>query len=179
MLTQIQSHLVIALGLVAAVAVIAVILAIIALSVNAKLRRQVRRWKSIHETADLDAVYQNTMGAVGEIRATLERMEQEEIAELHQDLKNLRRVLRSKVGTPQVYRYNAFSNQGSDLSFSVALLDEDQNGVVLSSIYGREESRTYAKPVMQGASRYPLTDEETSVISQAAPTAEPTGRRDH
>ncbi|WDL99160.1 DUF4446 family protein [Alicyclobacillus sp. ALC3] len=179
MLTQIQSHLLITFGVVAAVAVIALIIAIVALSVNAKLRRQVRRWKSIHETADLDVVYENTMGAVHEMRAILEKMEQAEIAGLHQDIQNLRRVLRSKVGTPQVYRYNAFSNQGSDLSFSVALLDEDQNGVVFSSIYGREESRTYAKPVMQGASRYPLTDEETSVISQAAPTAEPAGRSDH
>lgn len=176
MLTQIQNHLVIAFAAVAAIAVIAVILAIAALSANAKLRRQVRRWKSIHETADLNAVYENTMGAVEEMRTTLERMEREEVDALRADISNLRRVLRSKVGTPQVFRYNAFSDQGSDLSFSVALVDEDQNGVVFSSIYGREESRTYAKPVMQGTSRYPLTEEETSVISQAAPAVEPSAR---
>lgn len=177
MFTQIQSHLVTLFLAVAVVAIIAVILAIVALSANAKLRRQVRRWKSIHETADLDTVYTNTMAAVDEVRAAQTRLEQDALGAVRCDISNLRRILRGKVGTPQVYRYNAFDDQGSDLSFSVAFLDEDQNGVVLSSIYGREESRTYAKPISQGASRYPLTGEETSVISEAAPAVETASRR--
>jgi len=50
--------------------------------------------------------------------------------------------LHTKVG---VVRYNAFDDVGSDLSFSIALLDDNDNGVVISGIYSRESSTTYAK----------------------------------
>jgi len=66
-----------------------------------------------------------------------------------------------------IVRFNAYDNTGSDLSFAVALLDQKGDGVVISSLYGREESRTYAKPIKQGKSSYVLTDEEISAITQA------------
>jgi hypothetical protein len=66
-----------------------------------------------------------------------------------------------------VMRYNAFGDTGSDLSFSLALLDDAQNGVVITSIYGRDESRTYAKPIEAGKSVYNLSEEELSVIKKA------------
>lgn len=64
-------------------------------------------------------------------------------------------------------RYNAFQNTGSDLSFSLALLDENKDGVVLSTIYGREESRTYAKPIQAGRSTHHLSAEEEKALRQA------------
>lgn len=64
-------------------------------------------------------------------------------------------------------RYKAFSNTGGDQSFSLALLDADDNGVVLSSIYGRDDSRVYAKSVQQGKSSYVLSEEEAKVLRQA------------
>lgn len=64
-------------------------------------------------------------------------------------------------------RYNAFQNTGSDLSFSLALLDENKDGIVLSTIYGREESRTYAKPIQAGKSAYHLSVEEEKALCQA------------
>ncbi|MCB2294587.1 DUF4446 family protein [Clostridium algoriphilum] len=64
-------------------------------------------------------------------------------------------------------RYKAFDDMGSDLSFSIALLDGDINGVILTSIYGRNESTTYAKPINKGISRYELSDEENKVLEQA------------
>lgn len=66
-----------------------------------------------------------------------------------------------------IKRYKAFENVGSDLSFSIALLDEKNNGVILTGIYGREESTTYAKPVDAGISRYELSMEEKSVLENA------------
>ncbi len=65
-----------------------------------------------------------------------------------------------------IIRYNAFSDTGSDLSYSIALLDAYNNGVILSSIYGREESVTYAKPVEQGKCSYPLSVEEELVLDR-------------
>lgn len=65
-----------------------------------------------------------------------------------------------------IIRYNAFSDTGSDLSYSIALLDNYNSGVIISSIYGRNESVTYAKPVDNGQCRYPLSLEEEIVLNR-------------
>lgn len=64
-------------------------------------------------------------------------------------------------------RFNAFEGTGSDLSFAVALLDARDNGVVITSIFGRNESRIYAKPITDGQSAYFLTDEEKQALAEA------------
>lgn len=64
-------------------------------------------------------------------------------------------------------RYNAFSDVGSELSFSIALLDHYQNGFVLTSIYGRENTISYAKPLKNGKSNIPLSAEEMIAIDRA------------
>lgn len=64
-------------------------------------------------------------------------------------------------------RYNAFRDTGSDQSFSVAILDGHGDGIVLTSLYGRTETRTYAKPLKAGKSSYPLSGEELAAINQA------------
>ena len=69
-----------------------------------------------------------------------------------------------KVG---VVRFNAFDNVGSDLSFAIALLDNNDTGVVVSGIYARDSSSTYAKPVSKGKSNYPLSAEEIQAIDIA------------
>lgn len=69
-----------------------------------------------------------------------------------------------KVG---VVRYNAFDNVGSDLSFSIALLDNNDDGLVLSSLYSRDSSSTYAKPVSGSKSKYALSAEEIKAIDLA------------
>ena len=60
---------------------------------------------------------------------------------------------------------------GSDLSYAVALLDAHNDGVVLSSIFGREDSRSYVKPIEAGKSTYILTAEEDEAIRQAIQSA--------
>ena len=69
-----------------------------------------------------------------------------------------------KVG---IIRYNAYKDTGSDLSFTLALLDENNNGVVLNGIYSREMSNIYAKPIENGKSTYTLSDEEQKAIERA------------
>lgn len=69
-----------------------------------------------------------------------------------------------KVG---VIRYNAFENVGSDLSFSIALLDSNDSGIIITGIYSRESSSTYAKPILGGKSKYTLSAEEIQAIDQA------------
>lgn len=66
-----------------------------------------------------------------------------------------------------IVRYSAFKDTGSDLSFTVALLDENNNGVVFNGIYSREMSNIYAKPVENGNSKYTLSNEEIEAIEKA------------
>ena len=69
-----------------------------------------------------------------------------------------------KVG---IVRYNAFKDTGSDLSFTLALLDEHNDGVVLNGIYSREMSNIYAKPVKNGESSYTMSEEEKLAVQKA------------
>ena len=64
-------------------------------------------------------------------------------------------------------RYNAFSDTSGELSFSLAVLDAQSNGWVITGHYGRESYRVYAKPIKRGVSVYPLTDEEKKAIEKA------------
>jgi len=82
-------------------------------------------------------------------------------------------VVNTSVRGIGVVRFNAFQDTGSDLSFALAFLDAHGNGMVLSSIYGREESRTYAKPIEDGKSSYQLSVEEKDAISRALQSMRP------
>lgn len=70
-----------------------------------------------------------------------------------------------KVG---LVRFNPFEETGGDQSFTLALLDGHENGVVISSLYRREETRVYAKPVKNGkGTNYELSEEEQEAIKRA------------
>lgn len=76
--------------------------------------------------------------------------------------------LSSLKGRISVHRFNAFSDSGSDLSFSVAFVNEEQDGVVITGIHGREQTFLYAKPIDKGQSAYMLTPEEKIAINLAS-----------
>lgn len=83
-------------------------------------------------------------------------------------INRLSQKIASQCGNLSVIRYNAFGDTGSDLSFTIALLDDGGNGVVITSIFGREESRIYAKPIEAGKSIYNLSEEELTAIKKAS-----------
>jgi uncharacterized protein YlxW (UPF0749 family) len=64
-------------------------------------------------------------------------------------------------------RYDAFEDMGGHLSFSAALLDAEGDGIVITSINGRQDTRCYAKPVEAWTSRHNLSEEEEAAIQQA------------
>lgn len=84
-------------------------------------------------------------------------------------------VLRRMAGTIQhvgVVRFDAFRDLGGLLSFAVALLDDRGNGLIFSSIYGRSDSRTYTKPIVERESKYDLSPEEKEAIRLAMQSKE-------
>jgi len=81
---------------------------------------------------------------------------------------NNNRSLLSKIGRyTAVIRYDAFADVGGKLSFSAALLNEAGDGVIITSIIGRNENRVYAKPVKERTSSYQLSEEEKRAIKAA------------
>jgi len=64
-------------------------------------------------------------------------------------------------------KYNAFENIGNDLSFALTLLDGNNNGICISSIYGRSESRIFSKPIVKGKSLVSLSQEELESLNEA------------
>lgn len=145
----------IALGA-AVLSIICFILAIVAIAANSRLRRRLAQWKDISSSTDLEEVFNSTKGAVAELKV--------QMADADIQMKSFEAQLQKKVSTPAMRRYNAFAEMGNDLSYSVAFVDDAGDGVVLTSIYGREESVTYGKPLSRGDSDYLLTTEEEAVI---------------
>jgi hypothetical protein len=89
------------------------------------------------------------------------------IRALHAVDKKLQTQIEGSVRKVALLRYDAFEDVGGRLSFSCALLDDHGNGVVLTSINGRQETRVYAKPVEQGTSSHNLSLEEEEAIRRA------------
>lgn len=100
-----------------------------------------------------------------------------EVGEVSTGLEDVRTDLADAIRHVAVVRYDAFGDMGGRLSFSAAMLDDSGDGLVLSSINGRSETRTYAKGVKGGTSEAPLSPEEEQVVGWAlrghAPTPPP------
>ncbi len=83
----------------------------------------------------------------------------------------LEKVAQSETPRIGFLRYNAFDDVGSDQSYALALLTRDGDGVVLSSIYSREETRTYGKAVTKFQTPQEASSEELKAIAQAKAAA--------
>ena len=87
--------------------------------------------------------------------------------EILNNIKNIENDVSKCIQKIGIVRYSAFKDTGSDLSFALALLDENNDGVVLNGIYSREMSNIYAKPVEKGKSSYTISEEEAQAIEKA------------
>ena len=95
----------------------------------------------------------------------------EDVHGLRQEVAALRTETRDALRHLAVVRYDAFGDMGGHLSWSVALLDDGGHGVVLTSIHGRSEARTYAKSISGWTCEQQLSPEENEAIDHARPSA--------
>lgn len=86
---------------------------------------------------------------------------------LDNEAKKILKMAESSIQKTGYVRYNPFGNAGGDQSFSLALLDSKENGLVLSSIHSREGTRVYFKPINTSKSDYNLSEEEHKAIEIA------------
>lgn len=81
--------------------------------------------------------------------------------------KKLEQLMGGAIQNMAVVRFDAFEDMGGRLSFSAALLDGHGDGVVVTSINGRQDTRCYAKQIQGGTSIHNLSDEEEQAIREA------------
>ncbi|MDM0784135.1 DUF4446 family protein [Clostridium perfringens] len=155
-LTQYSTY--ITIGLIVLV-LIQFILLIVAFRSLSKVENKFRKIMRGVNNKNLEELINSYLDKVEEVKK-----DSEETLETNKILKAQVEKCTQKVS---VIRYKAFEDVGSDLSFSVALLDGENNGVILTGIYGRDYSTTYAKPIDKGISRYDLSEEELNVLNAA------------
>lgn len=127
---------------------------------NIKLKNKYNKFmKKIGNGKNIEEDLENYMYRV-------ERVERQN-AEIISYCKNLDDEVAKCIQKVGMVRYSAFKDTGSDLSFAVAMLDENNDGVVFNGIYSREMSNIYAKPVKNGVSEYTLSEEEKEAIRRA------------
>lgn len=108
------------------------------------------------DAGSLPAILEQHLDAVRRATGTVDEMASQ--------YGGLEKTLRGAVQHVGLVRYNPFGDTGGDQSFSLALLNAAGDGVVLSSLFARERTRVYAKPVTDRRSTYHLSDEEEQAI---------------
>lgn len=90
------------------------------------------------------------------------------LADVKKKLESLEEDLPNNIKKVGLVRFNPFRQLGGNQSFSLALLDEESNGIVLSALHSRDSTRVYAKPVVQGKeTSYNLSEEEKEAVKIA------------
>ena len=83
------------------------------------------------------------------------------------ELNLVNQKLKKSIRGLETIRFNPFPDQGSNQSFAIGILNEEKDGVVLSSLYSRERMSVFAKPIKAGKSEYELTIEEKEALKKA------------
>lgn len=144
------------------VIILSIITLIIFIIVNIKLSKMLKKYKELTKGVDgsnLEELLLHQSDSLKNVQGEIVDMKKS-ITQLKQDGLQMISKVYSK-------RYNAFPEMGSDLSFSVVFLNDENSGIVITSIYGRDENRVYLKPVIEGKSRYSLSPEEKEIIAKA------------
>jgi len=145
----------------AAAAVVALILFLLIIALFVKLGKMKKRYEALmngERNANLEELLigiQTRINGLDEKGADADR----QIAAILKKMSGMQ----GKIG---IYRYSAFGEVGNDLSFSIAMLNDKSDGVVLTGIYGRDQTYLYAKPLERGESTYTLSPEEKEVVSR-------------
>lgn len=135
---------------------------IVFISINIKLSKLNKRYRCLMAGSEGLNLEKLLMAHIQEVHEAVTKFDG-----LTKECQSIRADIVTNLKKVAIVRFNAFEDTGSDLSFAIALLDEERNGLILSSIFGRSESRVYAKPIVRGESSYFLSDEEKAALAQA------------
>ena len=145
-----------------ALSVVSVILAVVLIIVLCKLKTLKRRVESLTRGKDTESMEDIIVNYLERVES-LEEGEEITRAALNAIKDNLK-ITYQKTG---LVKYDAFREMSGALSYSLALLDKENNGVLISSMYSREGCYTYAKEIIKGESKINLSEEEAEALKQA------------
>ncbi|MFA6353467.1 MAG: DUF4446 family protein [Candidatus Paceibacterota bacterium] len=87
--------------------------------------------------------------------------------EIEKNITSINSKLKKSIRGLETIRFNPFPDQGSNQSFAIGMLNEEGDGLVISSLYSRERMSIFAKPIKKGNSEYELTTEEKEALKKA------------
>ncbi|MCF7833814.1 MAG: DUF4446 family protein [Candidatus Pacebacteria bacterium] len=93
---------------------------------------------------------------------------QEEKNKIQAQIAVLQKKAKESIRGVETIRFNPFPEQGGNQSFAIAMINEEENGVILSSLYARERMSIFAKPIKNGISEHSLTEEEKEALQKAS-----------
>jgi hypothetical protein len=142
-----------------ALGLLVLVLIVVLVMQSVRLRRATGTYRALvsgEQGGSLQDLLDGHIGRVEEVSSSLH-----ELIRLVEYLEQRTRGSLQHIG---LVRFNPFADTGSDQSFAIALLDDRRDGIVISSLHGRANTRVFAKPVENGASRHQLSDEESEAI---------------
>lgn len=142
--------------------ILILIMLVIVLTQGAKMKNMRRKYEVMMAGSGVE----NLETLLIDLKVQLDSVEDEQQLQRESVAAALTKLQNMK-GHIGMKRYNAFSERGSDLSFSIAIIDVNKNGVVISALYNRDSSYVYAKPLQMGESTYALSPEEAEAINLA------------
>jgi hypothetical protein len=153
----------------AVVAVLLLILIVVVAIQSARLGRATRAYRALVGGTGDGGSLSDVLGAhVRRVDNVVHRLD--DLDRLHAFLEERSRGSLQHIG---MVRFNPFDDTGSDQSFAIALLDDRRDGIVLSSLHGRANTRIFAKPVENGESKHALSTEEAQAIKIAVEGTRP------
>ncbi len=144
------------------VAVIALVFGIYAVIASG----QTRKWRKIFSGNDPDDIPNNLEDIVEKIAQRLKLID-EANDKTALSLEAISKQLNTATQHVGIIRYNGNGDDGGNLSFSAALLNAHQSGIIITSLHGRANSRIYAKIITNGTSEQTLSEEEREALIQA------------
>ena len=139
-----------------------VVLFILYVNVTMKYNRLKNSYATFMKGKDGKSLEQSLKDKFEEAEAVLKFTKQNRT-----EIRELNRKLETNYQKVGIVKYDAFNEMGGKLSFALAMLDENNSGIVLNGIYSREMSNIYAKPVENGKSKYTISEEEMEAIQKA------------
>lgn len=135
------------------------------ISLETRLSQMKKRYRKIMMSDDDDSNAQQILIKHGEkITSAIDAEEK-----LSSELNKLKELFNHTISRVAVVRFNAFHDDTAELSYCIALLDAENSGVIISSLNGREFTRSYVKPIVKGDSTpYKLTKEEEKALRDAS-----------
>jgi hypothetical protein len=104
-----------------------------------------------------------------DLKGVLSKFEnlEKNLEQISEELEKLKKENKFNIQKVGILRFNPFKDVGGDQSLSVALLDGNDDGIILTSLYTREGNRVYGKPIKGGKAEYSLSEEEKEAIKRA------------